>query len=496
MKYKLFKISVVLVLILSTVSCKRYLDINTNPNTAPVVTPGQLFSFAITSLVNNRAGGDLFIPMALAGQSMSGGGDDEEGVGWGSSAEDQYIINPTSYTNIWSQLYTSVGISLKQAIVVAESSSPVNNNAAAQCKVMLAETFYETTTIYGDIPFTEALREDIAAPHFDSQETVLNGCLSLLDEAIAQFDPTSSLRIKEPEDMFYLGDIDKWIKVAKAMKLRILMTMVDKDPSKAAEIGELVSGQEMLSSPADNFQIKFMDVAGKRNPKCALDLKYLNGVDFFYASPYVLDPMQEKNDPRIPFFFQTAAEWRVLLDLDGGSTEYHSVLPGADADDEETSKVSNKLHSAAEPEIIFSYQEQLFYEAEAYARGFVGGAPDYATATDKYKGAVEQSALYFGVSPSVAAAFKASLPTLDANNAKEEIATQHWIDKFDRGLDAFTQWRRSGPEGAEVPALELPVGAPSGGLFRRFRYPETNELASNPNAPALVDMTTKMWFDL
>ena len=36
----------------------------------------------------------------------------------------------------------------------------------------------------GDIPFTEAWIEGVKYPKFDSQEVVLNGVVSLLDEAL------------------------------------------------------------------------------------------------------------------------------------------------------------------------------------------------------------------------------------------------------------------------------------------------------------------------
>ena len=497
MKYRLFKIATVLLVSVSMVSCQKYLDINKNPNNATDVDPKLLFSFAATTLINNRAGGDYYIPMALAGQSIASGGSSTEGVSWGSGSEDQYVFSPFSFANIWTQFYTSTGINLRQAIALSEGGIPVNNNAAAQCKVILAETFYELTVTYGDIPFTEALRTDISAPKFDDQQTVLNGCVSLLDSAINQFEPGSSLAIGAPYDMFYSGDIDKWVKVAKAMKLRILMTMVDKDDSKKADISALISEDAMLQSADDNCQISFMDVAGKRNPKYQLKADYLAGVDFFYASPYVLDPMVASSDPRLPIFFDKAVAWRPLFDLSGGSNAYNGVLPGDDADDEIATKIATAFHSATQPEPLFTYQEILFYKAEAYARGLVGGVPDLVEANDLYKLAVTESASYYGVSATNATNFANSLPNL-STYAKpvDQINLQHWIDKFDRGVDAFTQWRRSGPEGSEVPALQLPVNAPSGGLFRRYQYPESGELSSNPNAPELVPYTSKVWFDL
>ena len=42
------------------------------------------------------------------------------------------------------------------AIKNAEESEPVNHNAIAQCKILLAEHMYEATMLWGDIPFTES----------------------------------------------------------------------------------------------------------------------------------------------------------------------------------------------------------------------------------------------------------------------------------------------------------------------------------------------------
>lgn len=491
MSYKFLKISTVVLMGISLVSCRKYLDINADPNGTLVGDPKTLFSFAASSFVDNRAGGDLYIPMALGGQSIASGGSSPDGTSWGQGSEDQYVFSPFSYSNIWSQYYTSVAANLRQAINISESSLPKNENGAAASKVLLAETFYELTTTYGDIPFKEALDLNNLSPHFDPQKDVLEGCLLLLDSAIGQFDPDSPYDLGS-NDLFYYNpdaqsvDIGKWIKAAKSIKLRVLMTMVDKDPTKAASIGDMITEGGLLASSDDNMKVAFENVAGKRNPKYELKYEYLpTGIDFFYASNWVLDYMKERNDPRIPYFFR----------LSKTATDYVSVQPGDDAT-RLTSKLASNLHSPAQPEYIFTYQELLFYEAEAYWRG-LGVAPNMTEANNLYKQAVQASAEFFGVSATDAAGFAESLPNLTSDpDALVQINYQHWIDKFDRGIDAFIQWRRSGPEGSETPNLTLPVGAQSGGLFRRYEYPQSTELAANPNAPALIRYTEKVWFDL
>jgi hypothetical protein len=486
MKYKFLKLLAVILMSITLFSCRKYLDINADPNNAVVGDPKSLFSFAISSFVNNRAGGDMYIPMALGGQSISSGGTSSGGTSWGSGSEDQYVFSPFSYSNIWTQYYTSVAGNLRKAIDLSETSLPKNENGAAQAKVVLAQTFYELTTTYGDIPFSEALDLNNLAPKFDGQQDVLNGCIALLDSAISQFDPASGFKFDEPYDMFYKGDIDKWIKVAKSIKLRILMTMADKDPTKISVIGDMIAAGGFIESANDNFEIAFENVAGKRNPKYQIKTDYNGDVDFFYASPYVLDFMQASNDPRIPFFYDKA----------NGAATFHAIQPGDNADDQLDSKIASSLHSAAEPEYVFTYQELLFYEAEIYARG-LGVTADMAMANTLYKQAVLESSIFFGVTAANATSFSSGLPALTGiSNPLKQINYQHWIDKFDRGIDAFVQWRRSGAEGSETPDLTLPVGAPSGNLFRRYEYPQNAELAANPNALALIHFTEKVWFDL
>ncbi|HWW42202.1 SusD/RagB family nutrient-binding outer membrane lipoprotein [Pedobacter sp.] len=471
---------------LSLSSCKKYLDVNKDPNTAERVDPKLLFSYAVVSYINLRSSGDLYIPFALAGQSIATGGNNP--TGWGVPSEEQYKISSFSNGNSWRTYYTAVGANLKEAIKLAESNSPVNNNAAAQSKVVLAMASYEITTVFGDVPFSEAWNTDIQYPKFDAQKDVLEGCLTLLDAALKQFDDASPLKITD-YDLFYGGDLNKWRRLANSVKLRILMTMVDKDPTKAAAIGALVTAGNLISAPTDNCLINYQDVSGKKNPKYALSEQYNGNVSFFFGTKNVVDFMRPLNDPRLPKFFAKPA----------AADNYYGVENGATADDNVNVRISPSLQSATEPEILFDYQEELFYEAEVQARG-LGVPVNLVAANSLYMRAVAESCKFYGVDATTAETFSSGLPnltTMTAAAAVKLIDMHHWVDKMDRGIDAFTQWRRSGPDGSETPALKLPIGAPAGPLFRRFEYPITNEISTNPNAPKnRIVFTEKMWFDL
>ncbi len=343
MKKKLLYIFSVLALSTPLTSCDDFLDINRNPNAAEVVDPKLLFSNASVNWINSRSGGDLFIPTALAGQSITSGGNNP--TGWGIPSEEQYEVSTFSIGNTWRANYTSVGSNLKEAIRLAESAVPAKINAAAQSKVMLAMVVYETTVLYGDIPFSEAWDVTIPAPKFDPQPQVLEGVLGLLDEAIAQFDEAASPTLTIIDyDLFYKGDLAKWKKLAKSVKLRTLLTMVDKDPSKAAAIGALMTEGGMINSAADNFLVKYEGTASRKNPKFALGEQYNAGTPFFFGSSYVVDFMNSINDPRLPKFFDKPAT----------AATYVGVAPGEDGDDKVNVRVAKSLHRADAPESSLS----------------------------------------------------------------------------------------------------------------------------------------------
>lgn len=473
------KVFIIAIAALSLASCKKsFEEINTNPNAAQTTTPELLFSGASVSLGTTRVGGDQYASMILSAQTMASGGN----YGWG--AADIYDISPYSTGNIWRTFYVSTGFNLKTAIRLAEEASPVKIGAIGQCKVLLAEDIYEATMIFGDVPYSEAWQKEITYPHFDKQEDVLNSLLALLDEAIVNLDDADAAATAiKSYDLFYKGDVSKWKALAKSLKFKILMTMVDKVPSKAADIAALYQEGGMIESAAGNFVFPFGTASGNTNLKNALLVKYAGGSNvFFFANKLVIDPMIADSDPRLPHYF----------DLGADATDFEGVATEAEAN-EMTSTISMQLFAPDAPEYIMTYQELLFLQAEAIAKGYIPGGT--ALAQDKYQSAIEAACRLYGVSASDASTF-ASGKTLSATPLRD-IHMQQWIDLMDRPLEAFNTWRRSGTKGNEIPTLQIPQGAPNAGLMYRWQYPLDNEILPNINAPQeVIYYYQQQWFDL
>lgn len=470
-------------------SCSDWLDINHSPNSAEKVEPGYLFNYVAVNWAGSRTGGDSYIPFSQSIQCQADGGDDYGG--WG---EAFYDISPYSIGNTWKHYYSVGGNNLQLAIKNAQEATPVNHNAIAQCKIVLAEHLYEATMIWGDVPFTEAWVESIKYPKFDSQEVVLNGVISLLDEALNEIDANDPLAITD-YDIYYKGDMQKWARLAKSLKFRTLMVMVDKDSTKAEQIGKLITDGGMVSSADDNFQFPYLETAGNENPKYKILEKYTNGINImFFANNSVFKPMQERNDSRISRYFEPG--------IDGVYRGLDTREAAEETDDENadllSSVISEYLFRKDAPELIYSYQEQLFFEAEAYARG-LGVTADLTKANELYKKAIKAACDFYEANATETTAFIDGLPdlnTLSSEQALYEIHIQQWIDLMDRPLDEFVQWRRSGANGNEVPTLTVPSEATSRELIRRWEY-SPEEMTSNPNAPKeSPKIWEKMWFDL
>lgn len=468
-------------------SCSDWLDINHNPNSAEKVEPGYLFNYAAVNWAGSRTGGDSYIPISQSVQSQADGGDD-----YGAWGEAYYEISPYSIGNTWKHYYSVGGNNLQLAIKNAQESTPINHNGVAQCKIILAQHVYEATMLWGDIPFSEAWVEGIKYPKFDSQEAVLNGIINLLDEALAEIKTDDPLVISD-YDIFYKGDMQKWIKLAKSLKFRTLMIMVDKDPSKTTEIGKMLTDGGMINSSSENLKFPYLQTAGNENPKYKILEKFTNGINImFFAHNNVLKPMQERQDSRIPRYFESGKDgvYRGLNNREVAVLDANG--------DFLTSVISAYLFRKDAPELLYSYQEQLFFEAEAYARG-LGVTADLVKANELYKKAIKEACDFYEADPASTTSFIDGLPNLNSLTTDEalyEIHMQQWIDLMDRPIEGFVQWRRSGANGNEVPTLKVPEEATSKELIRRWEY-SPEELTSNPNAPKeSPKIWEKLWFDL
>lgn len=457
---------------LTSAGCFTDGALNVDPNRSTTAEPALLFAGAEVKFSLLRVA-ELTWPVALMNQMWA------SGAAWG-LAQAQY--DQTRVRSAWGSIYVDVLKNLKLATLEANARTPKPNNTIAQLMIYQAFVFSQTTYLWGDIPFSEAASGTVDLPKFESQEAVLNGCIKMIDDALALID-ASSIRIGAPSDLYYGGDMAKWRKAANSLKFRILMTMVDADPTKSAAIGAMAA-QPMISSRADEMKFPYFDSPGRQNPRFSFTQIFRGGVQQdWYASKVMFDEMVPLNDPRLPVYYQPGPS--------AAPNEFLSLV-GVDPRTPKSSLVHLNLLRANLPEVSFSYSEQLLLEAEATARGFWQGG--LGASELRYRAGVRESMGAYGVASSAIDTYVAALPTLNAGNFRRELNRQQWLDLFMRPLEAWVQWRRSGPAGQEYPAMSVPQGALSSSLVRRLVY-RSEEINSNPNTPSGLTLDRPLWFD-
>lgn len=203
-------------------SCKKYLDVNKNPNTPEATSaPAQnVFTNGVNAATAYQVGGSHSLGSTWTGilshsTSFTGGGDEKD-----------YEITKDNF-NYFDGAYD-----------ILFDFQNVINNAADQgvghlvgpAKLMQCFIYQKLVDMYGDVPYTEALQgTDFFNPKYDNQQTIYESLIDKLTEAIADI-KASTFPSADPTDIIFGNtsitgaDIKgNWVRFANSLKLRILM---------------------------------------------------------------------------------------------------------------------------------------------------------------------------------------------------------------------------------------------------------------------------------
>ncbi len=215
MKKTYLYISVLLVVAFSAPSCKKFLDINENPNSATSGTPELILPQAIVRSANltwsyNGLGNDLMGYTANVG-----------GVGgWGSTIS--YNFSNSSYSGLFSGTYKA-NEDLLTVITMSEKDNEHNAFIGA-AKIMMVFNYQSLVDTYNDVPYTEALLGTAnLQPKYDKAEDIYKALADTLDKAITIMKSTTTNSAFKTADPLFTGDITKWIKFANTIKLRLII---------------------------------------------------------------------------------------------------------------------------------------------------------------------------------------------------------------------------------------------------------------------------------
>jgi len=217
---KLKYIILACVLILGSASCKKWLDVNTdpnNPNNSSVLIQNRLpwieHFYQYTSGVSN------FRTACIAGVYYSNAGT--------ANALSTTWIAQTGNTTPYQQWFVTTASNLNDMYNAAKQKGAYHYMAAAD--VFHALGFMLMLDIYGEMPYTQALTGN-PSPAFDDGKAIYNGCMAKLNEAISLFSETQDAAAPKlaDGDLWNSGDVSKWIKLCWGLKARYMLKLSKK----------------------------------------------------------------------------------------------------------------------------------------------------------------------------------------------------------------------------------------------------------------------------
>lgn len=399
---------------------------------------------------------------------------------------DTYAVGTADYNFAWDGMYDALGdIRNVKRRAIAEG----NWNYYLIATVLEVQASQLLTDFYGAIPYQEANNQEVLEPSFNTGEQVYDLMIADLNDALSKDLSQSAGIIPGNDDFIFGGDMENWTKFANTMKLKIYMRQTESSRSAIADAGIqalLSSGVSFLDTDAAMTQ--FVDEINQSNPLFEFNNRRLNVATNLRMSRTLSSYLIDNADPR------RAAYYGAGNALNQG--DFTSTV-GAGT-------IAIVTLSATTPVYFMSVEESLFLQAEAAERYGAAGSGKAA-----YDAAVVAAFDKFGLSGSsfVAAGGAYEYPATGTFDQKlEAIITQKWVSSFPgNGFEGFFETNRTGyPLTSAVPQSDVSyvpgqitysVNGSTGGLFpKRFVYP-LSERNANPNAPALVPITTPIWWD-
>lgn len=408
--------------------------------------------------------------------------------------------------------------------------------------------YYNSTSLFGDVPLTEALQASKnSIPAYTPQEQVFQYVLNELDTANTDFTSliaSNDNSLSASQDIYYHGDLAAWQKLVNSFKLRVLISVSNKAsdatlniPAQFASIINNPAKYPIFESQGDDFSFAYNPGGSNTYSTYPFNPSNFGSIAGRYnmAATYV-SALTTLSDPRV---FITCEPASALAGSDPNPAQFKYFV-GASSGESVQSMYGNAsagLYSfinrrryysnfTGEPDVLVGYKEMCFNIAEAIIRGWVTGKNNIDAET-WYKAGITASMSFYGIDitqsnftayflPAGANSVTQVAPypfTFSFSNyyaqpsvklsstpstAINQIVLQKYIACFENsGYEPYYNWRRTG-----VPAFQSGAGVGNNGVIpKRWAYPVSEQTQNKANWSAALsaqqysadDLNQTMW---
>lgn len=456
---RLSAVSVSLVTAMGLASCDEYLTgpgLTENPN-QPIAASVDALFIAMQTRQFVLQEGQPARNSAIWTQQLAGVFNQQRE--WGS----QYNLTENDIQGFFAGFYIGGGLKDLRKIQV-EAQTANNPRLEAIAKVWEGFSFGTAASLWGDIPYREAV-SDNPAPKLDPQEQVYADVQALLSSAITQLQgaPTTSL----PSDLIYAGNSDRWRRAASTLKARYFLHVAPR-AGQAAYQSALTAAQAGINeAPTSVTQALHGQAPGDFRAFHGTTLDDGNiwsqfneaRTDLTANQRYVL-VLRARNDPRLTQYFANATDGQIR-----GANQFGNTADGSTAFSllNTTQRVTRTFR---QPFVTWTENQLIIAEAQFQ----LGNTAAALTAVNAVRTAL-------------------GMPDLPGPITLEEIMVEKWIAQF-QNIDSYSDYRRTcfptlvpGGPSSPTPAAQVPG---------RFPYGSSERL-QNPNIPPPSAQPAKNW---
>ena len=371
------KISAILftgLIVLGTTSCKKYLDINRNPNSAGAenVSPKLILPQALTATANVVNGYNT-MGAQLGGYMSNAGGYGGFGV----------AITYNFTTSNWGGQFSGPYDNLQdyQTILDRTEGDALASYYNAAARIMKAYDFLLLVDAYNDVPYSEALTgSKNLLPKYDDGKEIYKDLAGQLDKAIATINTgnnTAGVTALGNTDVLFKGDMLKWKQFANTLKLKLFV----QGNGKVTFANTTFSNDGFLTTDA-LVNPGYKKDAGRQNPKWSswgFSNTGTSGNKAWMPSTFVLTfynglkLSDEGRGKAIYYQFPSTPTNRLGVESNGvvSSPDGSFWYPSTNRDGKSAGNASGVLKGATVGMPILTAAESYLLQAEAIVRGIV-----------------------------------------------------------------------------------------------------------------------------
>ncbi|HEY0177818.1 MAG TPA: SusD/RagB family nutrient-binding outer membrane lipoprotein [Pedobacter sp.] len=509
MKRHFSKITFAVLCCLALSSCdKGFKEMNTNPNSSPVVNP----AFTFTKAQLDGAANALILLQGTMQYTTSY----NDVAGFGA----KYVLSQSSasyaaFTNAYPKEVNEI-----ISVINTVKADPAQVNLLASSRIWKAYIFSRLTDLYGDIPYFQAgkgFTDAIYKPVYDTQQSIYADLLKELDESATSLD--ASKGNVGAADLIYGGNVAQWKKFAYSLMLRMAMRMTKVDPALAQTWAQKAIAGGVIIDNGDIAKVNGYASSGQDINKNPLALNMLNS-DYVIApgvppgannteggkyQDVFINSLKANKDPRLGVLSVVYVNGKA--DTSVAVQKGMSSSLGSKPADFVTYSEPNQgtLLQLNSPYMLLTNAETNFLLAEAALRGWYPAGSASTLYENGIRASMQQWALFgtAGVISDLQINTYIKYHKLNTggsfDNQMQQIYNEFWVGVFPNSQEVFATYRRTG-----YPAL-VPnnyVGNATGGkIFRRMEYPLSEQNLNGENYKAAVarqgadDFLTRIWWD-